>query len=244
MSYKFFKLPQDLTASKELNPSDKVVFAVIHDHLGSNDYSWPGKQALVRKTGLSGQTVLDCIERLEAAGVLEVKRRGNGRSNHYKTCPQIKPALKAKRSKKVTGLKTGQSGLKDRPEAVQKPDPNQTDLITQTVESDFVFTLKNGNPWHLPPAKLDEYRKAYSGIDIEGQLRRASQWLTDNPTKRKTADGMGRYVNGWLGRSKPVKSKKNEPRPFTPEVETELLNKLSAPASDEQIAELEAEGLL
>lgn len=244
MSYKFFKLPQDLAARKELLPSDKVVFAVIHDHLGNNEHSWPGKRTLIRKTGLAGQTVLDCIGRLEAAGFLEVKRRGNGRSNHYKTNPQIKPALKAKRSKKVTGLKTRPSGPKTRPEAVQKPDPNQTDLITQTAENGFAFTLKNGKPWHLPLAKLDEYCKAYTKIDIEAELRKASQWLIDNPTKRKTADGMLRYVNGWLGRSKPVKPKKNESRPFTPEVEAEFLSKLTAPASDEQIAQLEAEGLI
>jgi len=246
MSNKFFKLPQDMTALKVLNPSDKIVFAVIHDHLGSNDHSWPGKRALIKETGLSGQTVLDCIERLEEAGFLEVNRRGNGRSNHYKTCLHIKPELKAKRSKKLTGLKTGPSGLKGRPQAVQKPDPNQTDLITQTAESDFVFVLKGGKQWHLPPAKLKEYRKAYSGIDIEAELYKSAQWLIDNPSKRKTPDGMCRYVNGWLGRVKPSKpqTKKDKSRPFTPQVEEEFLSKMTSPASDEQIAQLEAEGLL
>jgi hypothetical protein len=91
---------------------------------------------------------------------------------------------------------------------------------------------------------LDEYKKAYTNIDIGAELHKASQWLTDNPTKRKTADGMGRYVNGWLGRSKPAKPEKSKSRAFTPEVETELLNKLTAPASEEQIAQLEAEGLI
>jgi hypothetical protein len=244
MSNKFFKLPQDMTALKALKPTDKIVFSVIHDHLGNNDYSWPGKRILMRKTGLAGQTVLDCIERLEAAGFLEVNRRGNGRLNHYKTNLQIKPELKAKRSRKLTGLNTGPSGLKDRPQAVQKLDPNQTDLITQPAESKFVFVLKGEKQWHLPPAKLGEYRKAYSGIDIEAELYKSAQWLVDNPAKRKTADGMLRYINGWLGRAKPPQAKKDKPRPFAPQVEEEFLSKMTSPASDEQIAQLEAEGLL
>jgi len=118
--------------------------------------------------------------------------------------------------------------------------------ITKTVDSEFVFVLKGEKQWHLPPAKLGEYVKTYSGIDVEAELYRSAQWLVDNPTKRKTAEGMLRYINGWLGRSKTTipKAKKDKLRPFTPEVETEFLSKMTAPASDEQIAQLEAEGLL
>ena len=93
---------------------------------------------------------------------------------------------------------------------------------------------------------MDEYREAYPEIDVEAQLRKSAQWLTDNPAKRKTANGMLRFLNGWLGRVKPSKpkSERNQPRPFTPQVETEFLSKLTEAASPERVAQLAAEGLI
>lgn len=125
-------------------------------------------------------------------------------------------------------------------------DHNKEVNITKAVESDFVFVLKGEKQWHLPPAKLGEYVKTYPNIDVEAELYRSAQWLIDNPNKRKTADGMLRYVNGWLGRAKPPKpqAKKDKARPFTPEVEEDFLSKMTSPATDEQIAQLEAEGLI
>jgi hypothetical protein len=198
------------------------------------------------RTGLARQTVIRSVRRLETAGFLEVERRGNGRSNHYKTSLKRKPVPKTDQSRKVTSTKMVPSSTKSRLEPVPEVDPNQTDLITQTAESEFVFVLKGEKQWHLPPAKLGEYVKTYPNIDVEAELYKSAQWLIDNPNKRKTADGMLRYINGWLSRSKPSKpqAKKDKSRPFTPEVEEEFLSKMTAPASDEQIAQLEAEGLL
>ena len=85
MGSKFYKLPHDLAVRKDLMASDKIVFAIILDHQGSNDKCWPGIRTLARKTGLSTVTVVDCVKRLEAAGFFNVDRRGNGKSNHYWT---------------------------------------------------------------------------------------------------------------------------------------------------------------
>jgi len=50
MTDKFYKLPQSITARKDLKASDKIVYAVIVDHLGDNDKCWPGVQTLMSKT--------------------------------------------------------------------------------------------------------------------------------------------------------------------------------------------------
>lgn len=156
---KFYKLPQELTARKDLKPSDKIVYAVIADHLGENPHCWPGKLTIMKKTGLSSQTVLDAICRLEKLGYLAVDRRGNGKSNHYKTSPETRPVQKLDQSKNQTT-----ASPETRPEPVQKLDHNQTDLLNQTYNKnkfgDFVL-LSN-----------DEFKKLVDkfGIDKTNEL--------------------------------------------------------------------------
>ena len=75
------------------------------------------------------------------------------------------------------------------------------------IYTDFSFVLRTQKHWNLPQEKLNEYKQTYnSGLDVEAELRKASQWLLDNPAKRKTAKGMPRFLNGWLGRTKPAHS--------------------------------------
>jgi hypothetical protein len=59
----------------------------------------------------------------------------------------------------------------------------------------------NGQTWTLAGSKLDEWSSAYPHLDVEAELRKARQWLIDNPPKRKTLRGMPRFLNGWLSRA-------------------------------------------
>lgn len=52
--------------------------------------------------------------------------------------------------------------------------------------------------WPLYQAKVDEWQTAYPGVDVKAELREAKQWLIDNPAKRKTYDGMTRFLSKWL----------------------------------------------
>jgi len=93
-----------------------------------------------------------------------------------------------------------------------KSKQNRKKLTNASVNSDFCFVLKSGELWFLTKAKLQEYRRTYDGtLDIESELRKAVQWLSDNPSRRKTKKGMTRFLGGWLSRAKP---KKNFEVPF------------------------------
>lgn len=147
---KFYKLPMDIAERKDLLPSDKLVYVVVADCFNGKAICWPGKRYLVRRTGLSGQAVLDAINRLEKAGLLVVERRGNGRSNHYKKSGQeIRPVKELDRSKNDT---TG--GLKIRPEAVKELDPNQTDQLNQ--KGIFPFSVADADVEPTPDATTPE----------------------------------------------------------------------------------------
>jgi len=84
-----------------------------------------------------------------------------------------------------------------------------------SVGSKFPFELKSGEHWSLPQAKLDEYRQTYPTLDVEAELRKAGQWLKDNPQRRKTARGMPRFLGQWLSRAKPEDRGQTGTREFT-----------------------------
>ncbi len=64
-----------------------------------------------------------------------------------------------------------------------------------------------GKGWPLRQSKLDEWQAAYPGLDCRAELRKAKQWLADNPGRRKTLAGMPRFLGAWLARAQ------DQPRP-------------------------------
>jgi DNA-binding transcriptional regulator YhcF (GntR family) len=257
MSKRFYKFPHDLAVRKDLKASDKIVFAIILDHIGNNDKCWPGIRTLAKKAGLTTVTVVDCIKRLESAGLLNVDRRGNGKSSHYtisetakETIPEtvketvsvaVKETIPVKKLNQLKSLHGG--GKETYTEACKNLTPNQTDLNkTHSVgTTSFAFVLMSKCFWHLPQAKLDEYKKAYPGIDVENELRKAAQWLNDNPDRRKTANGMPRFLGGWLSRTKPPQPQQNQsdkPRPFTQAEEEAFLDKHTYEPTESEADEL------
>ena len=55
--------------------------------------------------------------------------------------------------------------------------------------------------WSLHESKIREWVEAFPGLDVRAECRKARQWVIDVPTRQKTARGMTRFLNGWLGRS-------------------------------------------
>jgi hypothetical protein len=55
--------------------------------------------------------------------------------------------------------------------------------------------------WMLYKAKVAEYKALFPSIDVEFEMRKACQWIKDNPSKRKTAKGMAAFLTNWLSRT-------------------------------------------
>lgn len=143
---RFYKLPHSITAREDLKASDKLLFAVICDFIGPNTAGWPGKNCLMRRTGLSGKTVCDSIRKLEAVGLLKVERGGRGRSNFYRIGGAgIEPEQEKNQFRNYTtsGPETtplrgkkwtknyARGGVETKPEVVQNLHPIKTDLLNQ-----------------------------------------------------------------------------------------------------------------
>lgn len=52
--------------------------------------------------------------------------------------------------------------------------------------------------FYLTDSKLREYQESYQDLDVLAECRAARQWCIDNPSKRKTASGMPRFLAAWL----------------------------------------------
>lgn len=58
--------------------------------------------------------------------------------------------------------------------------------------------LNDGSEWRPTVADINEWRKFYTGVDVVRELGRMRQWCISNPSKRKTARGVRRFVTNWL----------------------------------------------
>ena len=64
----------------------------------------------------------------------------------------------------------------------------------------MTFLCKNGT-YNIGPGLVAHYRVTYPRLDIDDEFTRVAMWLLANPSKRKTANGMPRFLVAWLNRS-------------------------------------------
>lgn len=53
----------------------------------------------------------------------------------------------------------------------------------------------------LTEGQMARWRESYPNLDVDGECRRASEWIAANPERRKTAKGMPAFLVGWLNRA-------------------------------------------
>ena len=60
---------------------------------------------------------------------------------------------------------------------------------------------KDGTYTEIEQSYLIECQRTYQSIDVYREVDAMRMWLESNPSKRKTARGMKRFVNSWLKRA-------------------------------------------
>jgi len=168
MTERFYKLPKDITARKDLTASDKLVFAVIRNYQGAKDFCWPGIRTLSRDTGLSTVTIIQVIKRLELAGLLVVERLGIGKGSRYSIAESGKvslPVKKTNRSKKL----------------------NTTVKETSTEPVKFLNHIRTRTTEKTHTAQFEQARKIYPGTkrglqtEFENFKKHHRDWRTALP---------------------------------------------------------------
>lgn len=93
-------------------------------------------------------------------------------------------------------------------------------------------------------ADVRHWREIYPAVDVDCQLRLMLGWLEANPKRRKTKDGIGRFINRWLA------NEQNRGSPFTrmptgkpadrPESESERAARITWENGQKILAEMRA----
>lgn len=87
---------------------------------------------------------------------------------------------------------------------IQNPNTNTNTNPNYSTEpqadSVLTLTLNDGSEYPITQKDVSEYSTTYPAVDVMQQLRSMRQWCRDNPTKRKTAKGIRRFINSWLER--------------------------------------------
>ena len=79
----FTQVPNFLLRSRTLSSGDKMAFAMLLSYAWQNDYCFPGQARLGVDLGLDERNVRRHLKSLAAAGLLTIRRRGQGKTNIY-----------------------------------------------------------------------------------------------------------------------------------------------------------------
>jgi len=76
----------------------------------------------------------------------------------------------------------------------RKPGKDQSGQVIASIP------IQGGGSWDVRQSLADELRRAFPGVDIITQIRRAAIYFESVPQKRKTARGMPRCLYTWMRR--------------------------------------------
>lgn len=79
----FTQVPNFLLKSKDLSAGDKLAFAMLLSYAWQNDHCFPGQKRLADDMGLHETNVRKHLKSLQTHGLLEITRRGQGKTNIY-----------------------------------------------------------------------------------------------------------------------------------------------------------------
>jgi hypothetical protein len=80
----FTQVPNFILRDPNIGLGAKVAYSMFLRFAWNNDSCFPGQDRLAGHMGMSVSRVNEFIKELEAAGLIEITRRGQGRTNLYK----------------------------------------------------------------------------------------------------------------------------------------------------------------
>jgi hypothetical protein len=79
----FTQLPNFILRNPDLSIGAKTTYALFLSYAWHNDLCFPGQDRLAKDIGMSIGSVNTFIKELETAGLIEITRRGQGKTNLY-----------------------------------------------------------------------------------------------------------------------------------------------------------------
>jgi hypothetical protein len=81
--YGFTQLPNFILRNPELSANAKTVYSLLLSYAWHNNLCFPGQERLAEHMGAHVSTVSRSITELEDCSLIEIERRGQGKTNFY-----------------------------------------------------------------------------------------------------------------------------------------------------------------
>ena len=156
----------------------------------------------------------------EAAGLVSVYPASDG--NRYVVIIKFGQQVRAAKSKYPDPLADASNGnhlLADAHLGVSVVvSVNEDDVGPEPTATAPAFTLplNTGKEHGITQAQVDEFASLYPATDVLAELRKMRGWLITNPTKRKTARGVGAFIARWLAKEQDKGGTSAPPGRFQP----------------------------
>ena len=90
----FTQVPNFILRDGELSLGAKVTYSMFLSYAWHNDSCFPGQERLAEDMGMSRSRVTEFISELERSGLIEIQRRGQGKTNLYTLHFQVKSVVR------------------------------------------------------------------------------------------------------------------------------------------------------
>lgn len=108
--------------------------------------------------------------------------------------------------KKPTKAKKAEKKIKEK-----KGNENKGNINNIAEQAPLVsMPLNNGTEHNVTETDVNNWKEAYPNIDVLAELKRMVVWLNANPSRRKTAAGINRFIVAWLARAQEAAPKPAE----------------------------------
>ncbi|QTE70064.1 hypothetical protein JRC49_09630 [Clostridiales bacterium FE2011] len=170
-----------------------------------------------RKTDIPEETIRESLDHLEEAGFIrrytadgedylkilpweKHQRLRNGR--HKFPCPEgfeeeVPPETAAEAEK---GTESKEGIKKESKPQQEKASKEKTTGPDSKIADEIVIDLllHDNTKYNVTREEIDEFSALYPAIDVLQEYRGMKAWCLSNPQKRKTRNGIKKFINGWL----------------------------------------------
>ncbi len=95
----FTQVPNFILKDSTLSLGAKVTYAMFLNYIWNNDFCFPGQDRLAADMGLTQGRVSQFIKELNMAGLIEIRRRGMGKTNLYRVKYAVEKSRVKRRNK-------------------------------------------------------------------------------------------------------------------------------------------------
>jgi hypothetical protein len=87
----FTQLPNFILRNPNISIGAKTVYSLFISYAWHNNFCFPGQETLAKAIGMSVGSVNAFIKELESLSLIEIERRGQGKTNFYTINYTVKP---------------------------------------------------------------------------------------------------------------------------------------------------------